>query len=81
MRIVSLAYSSDGKTFKINFTHTCKDGHIWTFSLPGSIWYVTSHDPLSVMPTITCGRCSLKGWFRKGEWQDAPSPYAGPGAP
>lgn len=78
MRIVNLVYSSDGKTYKINFTHTCKEGRIWTFSLPGSIWYVTSHEPLTVMPTITCGRCSLRGWFRKGEWHDAPVLDAGP---
>jgi hypothetical protein len=77
MRVVSLEFSSDGKTYKIKFTHTCTDGHVWTFTLPGAIWYVVSLEPLTIMPTITCGRCQLRGWYRKGSWQDAPTLDAG----
>jgi hypothetical protein len=77
MRVVSLEFSSDGKKYKIKFTHTCTNGEVRTFSLPEAIWYAVSLEPLTIMPTITCGRCGLRGWYTKGVWQDAPMLDAG----
>lgn len=50
------------------FEHDCGDEGVLGNSLPNMLWHITTREPLTVTPSITCQQCGLHGWIKEGKW-------------
>lgn len=50
---------------RVVFTHQCL-GESVEATLNSAEWRVTQEQPLTVEPSVSCGRCGLHGWITNG---------------